>query len=106
MGWADADHADVGWKLFDDQAFGVDSHRHDSRAGGGERHPHRRITGIFNRDDGSVRRDEGSGKQVERLLRPRCDEDIVGLAHDRAREGDVSEDGFAQGEIPWFPCAL
>src|ERR1700686_2736601 len=99
MGWTYADHANVARELFDDQSFLVDPNWYESCACGGERHPHWGIAGILDSDDSFVARDECPGQQIEPLLRPGGDENVVRLAHHRARQRDVPGARFAEVEI-------
>ena len=73
--------------------------RHDPCARRRERDAHWRISRIFDRHDGLVGHDEDTRDQVERLLRARCDQHVVGAAGHRTRQTDMLDDRLAQAMI-------
>ena len=66
------------------------------RAGRRERNPHRRITGILDSNDRLARNHERPGDEVERLLRARRDDYVIGRAGDCAGEADMLGDRPAE----------
>src|SRR6202789_1931624 len=92
MGWGNTNYPHVGGQLLDDQTFLIDPHGSEFRAGGGKRHSHRRVTGIFQRNGGFMRRNQRPGQQIKRLLSAGSDEYVFCLACDRSRDRDVLDD--------------
>src|ERR1700677_4945358 len=90
------DYPHVGGQLLDNQTFRIDSHGSEFRAGGGKRHSHRRVTRIFQRNGGLMRRNQRPGEQIERLLSAGGDEDVFCLACNPSRDRDVLDDGLAK----------
>jgi hypothetical protein len=72
----------------------VDGNRNECRAGGDERAADVEIPGLF--DPHRVTRiEQQSSEQIDRLLRPAGDHDLIGLAAYPTRRGDVRGDRFA-----------
>ncbi|HTE56953.1 MAG TPA: hypothetical protein VK698_39140 [Kofleriaceae bacterium] len=82
----------------------VDAHRHHPGARRGERHLHRRVAGVLERDHGLAGLHEHPGQEVEGLLGARGDQHLAGLAHHCARDRHVAADGLAERAIA--PVAL
>jgi hypothetical protein len=80
----------------DAQALVVDRNPHQLRARRGERSAHGRVPGSSTATMVLPRRHQQACEQVERLLRAGGDDDVLRRARDRASEGDVLCDRFAQ----------
>jgi len=64
-----ANDARLAWNAIDDQAFGVDGHCGNPRAGRAECRPQRRVARVLEGDHCAARRDEDARQQIEGLLR-------------------------------------